>query len=450
MILGPRVVIAGTHSGVGKTTIATGLMAAMVRSGLRVAPAKVGPDFIDPGYHALATGRPGRNLDAWMCGPELMAPLAASAGFGADVLVIEGVMGLFDGAADGSPSSTADIARLIDAPVILVVDCASQAGSVAALVHGFATFDPTVRLAGVILNRLGSAGHESMVRNGLAVLSPPIPVVGALHRDDRLAWRDRHLGLIPVAEAPVEVAASLAVLTELIAGSCDLNAIEAIAHSAPPMRSEGLVQPGHQGRTRIAVASGPAFTFSYPDNAEFLAAAGAEIVEFDPLRDVALPAEIGGLVIGGGFPEMMVEQLSANQPLMVEVARRVGEGLVTWAECGGLLWLARSLDERALVGSVATKAAMTDRLTLGYRHATCRVDTPLGLRGTQFRGHEFHYSTVEPAGDALELTGRHGCSSGGFGTPTLLATYVHTHLAGRPDLAENFVARACSPVDQTR
>ena len=442
--LGPRLVVAGTHSGVGKTTVATGLMAALTGRGRRVAPAKIGPDFNDPGYHALACGRPGRNLDAWMSGADLMAPLAARAASGGDVLVVEGVMGLFDGAADGTPSSTADVARLIGAPIVLVVDCSSQAGSVAALVHGFATFDPSIRLAGVVLNRLGSPGHEAMVRDALAASPSAVPVVGALQRDDRLSWRDRHLGLVPVAEEPERIGASLALLADLITASCDLDLIESIAASAETMEVADVPVPRTVATARIAMAGGRAFTFSYPDNAEALIAAGAEIVEFDPLHDAALPADIDGLVLGGGFPEVMADQLATNTSLLADVRRRIGEGLVTWAECGGLLWLAGSLDGHRLAGVVAADAVMTSRLTLGYRTATTNVDCPLGPAGTELRGHEFHYSTIEPTGDALSLTGRFGRGDGGFATPTLLASYLHVHLASRPDLAEHFVRAAAT------
>ncbi|MGN6693710.1 MAG: cobyrinate a,c-diamide synthase, partial [Aquihabitans sp.] len=338
-MLGPRLVVAGTTSGSGKTSVATGLMAALRARGLDVAPAKVGPDFIDPGYHALATGRPGRNLDAWMCGPELIAPLAARAADGADVLVVEGVMGLFDGAADATPSSTADIARLLDAPVVLVVDCSSQAASVAALVHGFATYDRRIRLAGVVLNKLASASHETMVRRALAEAPEPVPVLGALRRDHRLGWRDRHLGLIPVAERPDEVAGSLAALSELVAERCDLDEILRIARAAPAIETDPVPMPTQVGPARIAVAGGRAFTFSYPDNLDALEAAGAEIVAFDPLVDAALPPDVDALVVGGGFPEVMVEQLAANEPLRSDVRAKIARGLVVWAECGGLLWL---------------------------------------------------------------------------------------------------------------
>ncbi len=443
--LAPRVVIAGTHSGVGKTTIATGLMAALRARGLRVGAAKVGPDFIDPGYHALATSGPGRNLDPWMCGSDAIAPLAGRAGHSCDVLVVEGVMGLFDGAADGSPSSTADVAIGLDAPVLLVVDAASASTSIAAVVHGFATFDPQVRLAGLVLNRVASDSHEAMLRAAIAPLGNR--VVGVLRRDPRVGWRDRHLGLVPVIERPAEVTASLARLTALVEAHCDLDAILAIARRAPATTTDAPPTAAHVGDARIALAGGPAFSFTYPDNLEMLRAAGAELVEFDPCTDDRLPDGCTGLIAGGGFPEVHLDALRDNTPLLTDVRRRVDNGLVVWAECGGLVWLGQGLDGRRLAGVVDAHAVMGDRIILGYREATTRVDSPLGPPGTTLRGHEFHYSTVEPPGDALLLTGRHGSSEAGFANERLLASYLHLHLGARPDIAEH-VVRACIGLEQ--
>jgi cobyrinic acid a,c-diamide synthase len=438
-MLGPRLVIAGTSSGVGKTTVATGLMAAFRRRGVRVSSAKVGPDFIDPGYHAAATGRPGRNLDAWMCGASAMAPLADRAAQGCDLLIIEGVMGLFDGAADGGAASTADVARLLDAPVVLVIDARSMSQSVAALVSGYRSFDPTVLVAGVILNQVGSDNHEIMLREALAEID--VPVFGVLRRYDSLVWRDRHLGLVPVVEHPQRVAESLDKLAALIEHGCDLDALDRLARSAPPMVTEPLAQPQRVGTPRIAVASGPAFSFCYSDNLEMLAAAGAELIPFDPRRD-PLPEDVTGLMAGGGFPEVFAAELSENVSLLDDLRRRVGDGLVVWAECGGLLWLCRSLDDHKLAGVVDAEGTMTKRLHLGYRTARTLTATPLGPTGTEFRGHEFHYSTVAPAGGALQFESRFTSRTDGFATATMLATYLHTHLAARPDLAESFVRSA--------
>jgi cobyrinic acid a,c-diamide synthase len=428
---------------VGKTTVATGLMAALRRQGTAVAAAKVGPDFIDPGYHQAATGRPGRNLDAWMSGPEALGALAARAGEGAEVLVVEGVMGLFDGAADAGPGglgSTAEVARRLDAPVVLVLDTRGLSHSVAALVHGYRSFDPSLRLGGVVLNRVGSDAHEAMLRESLA--GTGLPVLGVLRRDDALTWRERHLGLVPVVEEAAAVEASIGRLADRVARGCDLDALVALARSAPPVVVSDLPVPRPVGRARLGVAAGAAFSFVYPDNLEALAAAGAELLPFDPCREPALPAGVSGLVVGGGFPEVFAADLADNRPLLADLARRVADGLVVWAECGGLLWLCRSLDGHRLAGVVPADAAMTERLHLGYRRARAAVASPLGPAGTELAGHEFHYSTVEPGGEALWLRSRFSERAEGFAGARLLASYLHLHLATRPDLAESFVAAA--------
>ncbi|HEY2564098.1 MAG TPA: cobyrinate a,c-diamide synthase [Acidimicrobiales bacterium] len=481
----PRLVVAGTHSGVGKTTIATGLMAALRKRGHRVASAKVGPDFIDPGYHSVATGRPAQNLDSWICGADAMAPLAAKAAAGSDLLVVEGVMGLFDGASwsPGAPSrsgsggtpgsdaavsmrggmasttrggtaSTAEMTVLLHAPTILVVDASAMSTSVAALVHGYHTFDPDVSLSGVILNQVGSPHHEVLLREALGpLIEHGVPVLGALHRDDALTWRDRHLGLVPVVERPTEVAEAVDRLADAIARAVDLDAIVSVAQSAPKMpvdsigqltETRPMVPPG--GSVRIAVPGGRAFSFAYPDNVARLVEAGAEIVPFDPLVDPALPDATAGLYAGGGFPEVYAEALSSNRPLLADVRRRIERGLVAWAECGGLLWLCRSLDGHELCGAIEADGAMTGRLSLGYRVATARSETPVAARGAVLRGHEFHYSTVDPGGSALDLEGRTGSAIAGFSTPTLLASYLHLHLGADPGPAERFVATALAQV----
>ena len=461
-LLSPRVVIAGTHSGVGKTAVATGLLAALAGRGLRVGAAKVGPDFIDPGYHGLACGRPSRNLDVRLCGEEVVRAVAARAGTGCDLLVVEGVMGLFDGAGSGPEASTAHVARLLDAPVVLVVDAAAMSGSVAAIVHGFRSFDPAVRLAGVVLNQVGSDGHETLLREALDPLG--LPVLGALRRDQRVEWRDRHLGLVPVAERPSEVRVALAALAAVVATAVDLEAILALARSAPASTAGEVPMPAHwdeppgdaegptpptagpalHRRPVVALAGGPAFSFTYPELPEALVAAGAEVLGFDPRHDTALALEATALVAGGGFPEVFAAELAANQPLLADVRRRLACGLPTWAECGGLLWLARSLDGAPLAGVVPADARMTERLTLGYRTATTRFPSPLGSAGTTLSGHEFRYSELDPPGDALELHGRSGRSRAGYTTPSLLATYLHVHPAGHPAAVGAFVRAAAA------
>ena len=434
--------IAGTSSGVGKTTLATGLMAALVARGLAVGAAKVGPDFIDPGYHGLAVGRPSRNLDAWMCGPDVIPALAGRAAAGADVLVVEGVMGLFDGSGDpsGPAASTAEVAGLLGAPVVLVVDGSAVGASVAAMVHGFATFEPAVAVAGVILNRVGSDGHEALLRSAIAPTG--VPVLGALRRSPEYGWRDRHLGLVPVVEQPDDVRRSVAALAAAVTRDCDLDAILALARSAPAMTVDDPPPARPQGRAVVAVADGPAFSFTYPDNLEALTQAGAELVFFDPVVDACLPEGAAGLYAGGGFPEVFAPALAANRPLLADVQAKVGAGMATWAECGGLLWLARSLDGHDLAGVVPAEGRMTDRLTLGYRRVRSRAASPLGPAGTELRGHEFHYSALDPPGDALDWSGRAGQGRCGFAGARLLASYVHVHLGADPAPAERFVAAA--------
>ena len=441
-LLGPRLVVAGTHSGVGKTTIASGLMAAFARRGLRVAPAKVGPDFIDPGYHSLAAGRPGRNLDAWMSGPENIAPLAGRAAIGSDVLVVEGVMGMFDGADDRTVSSSADVAVLLGAPVVLVVDAGGMSQSIAAVVHGFSTLDPRVQVAGVVCNRVGSPRHVALLRNALEPLG--FPVLGALGVDDAFSWRDRHLGLVPVIEQPDTVRAALDHLAQAIERDCDLDMILRLARSAVQINVTDVAVPEPVGRARVALAAGRAFSFMYEDNLEALRAAGAELVPFDPCVDASLPERCAGLVAGGGFPEVYGEALAANTSLLVDVRRAAADGMAVWAECGGLLWLAERLDGRPMAAVVPTEAAMTGRLTLGYRHVRTAAGSPLGPAGTELRGHEFHYSRVAPGGEGLVPVAPGAVAPAAWVGPARFASYLHCHLGASPEVAAAFVRATAS------
>jgi cobyrinic acid a,c-diamide synthase len=440
----PRIVVAGTHSGVGKTTVASGLMGALARKGLRAAPFKVGPDFIDPSYHSLATGRPGRNLDAFLSGPELVAPLFAHGSEGADVAIIEGVMGLFDGKSGGGElASTAHVAKLLEAPVLLVVDASAMARSAAALVHGYATFDPDLRLEGVILNRVGSPTHERMLREAIEPLD--IPVLGVLRRDARLSTPDRHLGLVPVAERREKARATLQAVGAEIARSCDLEGILRLARSAGALRAEPwspeAAEPGPPAR--VAVAAGPSFSFLYEENLELLRGAGAEVSFFDPTSDEDLPEGTDALYLGGGFPESYAGALAANGPLKESVRRFVAGGKPVVAECGGLLYLVRELDGHPMCGVLDARARMTDRLRLGYREARALSDSPLMKEGELARGHEFHYSVVEPgAGErpAWELTGRR---REGFVRGSVHASYLHLHWAATPEVPRK-LARAAA------
>ncbi|MEU9853168.1 cobyrinate a,c-diamide synthase [Streptomyces sp. NPDC047974] len=439
-----RLVIAAPSSGAGKTTVATGLMAAFASRGLAVSPHKVGPDYIDPGYHALATGRPGRNLDAYMCGTELVAPLFAHGARGCDLAVVEGVMGLYDGAAgQGELASTAQVAKLLRAPVVLVVDASSQSRSVAALVHGFASWDPEVRLGGVILNKVASDRHETLLREALE--ESGVPVLGVLRRAPAVATPSRHLGLIPVAERQAQAVEAVAAQAEQVLAGCDLEGLLALARSAPPLSTTewtpSVVAPPAGGRPVVAVAGGAAFTFSYAENAELLTAAGAEVVTFDPLRDEALPEGTRGLVIGGGFPEMYAAELAANEPLRKAVAELAASGAPVAAECAGLLYLARSLDGTPMCGVLDADARMSERLTLGYRDAVAVGDSVLAAAGTRVRGHEFHRTVIEPGAGALAAWGLRQPEPRveGFVQGGVHASYVHTHWAGAPGVAARFV-----------
>jgi cobyrinic acid a,c-diamide synthase len=456
----PRLVVAAPASGHGKTTVATGLMAALRARGLVVSPHKVGPDYIDPGYHALATGRPGRNLDPVLCGEDLVAPLFRHGAQGADIAVVEGVMGLYDGRGTSSYGSTAHVAALLDAPVVLVVDAAAQGRSVAALVSGFAAFDKRVRLAGVVLNRVGSDRHEQILRSAVGDLG--IPVLGCLRRLDAVATPSRHLGLVPAAERANEAVETVRRLGALIAASLDLDAVLALAHSASALPGsawvpeQALAEPSRRSgrddgdRTResppvVAVAGGAAFTFCYAETTELLAAAGAQVTTFDPLHDEDLPAGTRGLIIGGGFPEVYAETLSANEALRKNVAALAAGGVPVSAECAGLLYLTRELDGMPMCGVLDARAAMTDRLTLGYREAVAASDSALTTTGTRLAGHEFHRTSVEPShGDsdrqspAWRIDGR----AEGFVAGNVHASYVHLHWAGRPSIAARFVDAA--------
>ncbi|MFD9377025.1 cobyrinate a,c-diamide synthase [Streptomyces sp. NPDC059999] len=461
----PRLVIAAPSSGSGKTTVATGLMAAFSERGLAVSPHKAGPDYIDPGYHALATGRPGRNLDAFMCGPELVAPLFAHGAAGCDLALIEGVMGLYDGAAGrGELASTAQVAKLLRAPVVLVVDASSQSRSVAALVHGFASFDPQVRLGGVILNKVGSDRHEVMLREALEEAG--MPVLGVLRRAPQVAAPSRHLGLVPVAERRADAVSSVGALADQVRAGCDLDALMALARTAPPLDGEawdagaaiasasgpavggavadGLAEAGRGGRPLVAVAGGAAFTFSYAEHAELLTAAGADVVTFDPLRDERLPDGAAGLVIGGGFPEVYAPELSANEPLRGAVAAFAAAGGPVAAECAGLLYLGASLDGKPMCGVLDAHARMSERLTLGYREAVAVSDSSLAVAGTRLRGHEFHRTVIEPGAGASPAWGftHPERRVEGFVRDGVHASYLHTHWAAAPAVARRFAASA--------
>ena len=473
MVAVPRLVIAAPSSGSGKTTVACGLMAALRAAGLVVSGHKVGPDYIDPGYHSLATGRPARNLDPVLCGARRVPALFRHGAQGADVAVIEGVMGLFDGATApagegaGDPGfgSTAHVARLLGAPVVLVIDASAAGRSVAAMATGFDRFDPATNVAGVILNQVGSDRHEQLLRDALAAAG--FPVYGAIRRSDQVTAPARHLGLIPVAERSADATEATARLAALIAASCDLPALLALARRAPDLPAPAWEPPeiAPAGRRPVvAVAGGPAFTFSYTEHTELLQAAGLDVVTFDPLRDERLPDGTAGLVLGGGFPEMHASGLSANEPLRHAVAAAAARGVPVAAECAGLLYLARTLDGAPMCGVLPIDAAMTPTLTLGYREPTAATDSVLTTAGDVVRAHEFHRTeTQPPAGASPAWTVPHSPATPGTPetsaaplapparqeghvTSNVHASYLHVHWAGYPTIAARFAAACHSAV----
>lgn len=433
----PRIVVAAPATGQGKTTVATGLMAALTRAGHVVSGHKVGPDYIDPGYHALAAGRPGRNLDPHLVGEDRIVPLLLHGARGADVAVVEGVMGLYDGRVGGRGfSSTAHVAALTRTPVVLVVDISRSSRSIGAVVHGMATWDDSVEVVGVILNKAGSPRHAEEVRSSI-----DLPVLGVLPRDEGVAAPSRHLGLVPAAERELS-AAALDRLAEQVATHVDLDAVLELARAAPalaeaPWDPTTEISPPSDRRPVVAMAGGRAFTFRYPETEELLRAAGCEVVTLDPMTDPALPPGTAGIYLGGGFPEVHASALSGNAGLRRDLAAAIGDGVPTVAECAGLLYLCDSLDSSPMVGAITAGAAMTERLTLRYPTMTAPADTLLTRRGETVTAHEFHRTHVTPERGTTPAWTVDGTAVG-FAGPTLHASYLHTHWAGHPQLAHRF------------
>ena len=456
MVSASAVVIAAPASGSGKTTVATGLIGALSRAGHTVAPFKVGPDFIDPGYHGLAAGRPGRNLDPVLVGEQLIGPLYAHGASGADIAVVEGVMGLFDGrigpaATPPAPGSTAHVAGLLGAPVILVVDARGQSHSIAALLHGFSTFDAATRVCGVILNRVGSPRHEQVLRQ--ACEQAGVPVLGAIPRTAELELPTRYLGLVTAVEYGRRAHAAVEAMTALVARHVDLAGVVAAAGcrcADPPWDPEMAVGETQGARATVAMAAGKAFSFGYAEHAELLRAAGADVVEFDPLAD-PLPDGTGAVLLPGGFPEQFTSELSANDVVRRQINELAATGAPVHAECAGLIYLASELDGHPMCGVLAGSARFTAHLTLAYRDAVAVADSPLYRAGRRVVGHEFHRTAVtftegyQPAwvyggGDLEDVaTVRDGVVHAG-----VHASYLHTHPAAAPDAVARFVAHAAA------
>ncbi len=465
------IVIAGAASGVGKTTLAAGIMGACRRRGLKVAPFKVGPDYIDPGFHQRAAGAPSRNLDTWLTSADEVRAIYRRAAAAADVSIVEGVMGLFDGRAGaGAGGSTAEVSGLIGGAVMLVADCARQARSLAPLLKGFATFDPGTAVAGCILNNVGGAGHERILRD--AAREAGVTVFGVLPRQPEIVLPSRHLGLVQAGGADAEQE-KLELIIDHVQQNVDIDALLALAGNAggkaasedgkrlagfaaandemPPPGGGAVRERPPGASARIAVARDEAFSFYYVDGLEALEGAGAELAYFSPLHDETLPA-CDGVYLGGGYPEVYAAELEANRSMRESVAAAVSGGLPTYAECGGLVYLCRELEEhgrsRRMAGVLPLTARMTGRRqALGYVEATARRDSILMPAGASVRGHEFHWSAIDWSVDDAA----YDCYSGRLGRSTpdgylaggLLASYVHIHFGGNRDAAAAFVG-ACA------
>jgi len=446
----PRIVIAGTNSGVGKTTVVTGLCGALRRLGLRVGVFKCGPDYLDPTYHTRAAGSRSQTLDGWMMGRDGVLSTFQRAAAQVDVALIEGVMGLFDGVEPTSDTgSTAEIAKWLDAPVLLVIDASGMSRSVAAMAAGFAGFDSALRIAGVICNRVGSRGHLEILKQASQV----VPVLGGLPRDEANAFPERHLGLKTATDASLSDGMFDA-WAQHVASWCDVQAILRLAQSAPEFPAgPAQVQRQDSTRCRIGIARDEAFHFYYDENLRLLEQSGAELIEFSPIRDAALP-KIDGLFLGGGYPEIHAQTLAGNLSLRREVLEFCESGRPVYAECGGLMYLCEHIvqldgSRHPMVGWFGADAVMSDRLqALGYVTASTSQASLIGPSGEIFRGHQFRYSSLEwriPAESAYSVTRRRGGqqSQEGYLRGNVLGSYVHAHWASNPELARHFV-QACS------
>jgi cobyrinic acid a,c-diamide synthase len=454
LVQGRRVLVCAGAGGVGKTTVAVGLIAALRRRGLAVQPFKVGPDYIDTSYHTRVAGRASRNLDLWLLSPSVVRTLYARSISQADVAVVEGVMGLFDGRLGGEGlASSAHLARELSLPVVLVIDASKLSWSAGALVLGYRSFEPDLKLIGVILNRVGGPRHAAELMASIEGRAG-LPVLGWLPHDQALRVPERYLGLVPTTEGAV-AESYFEAAERAISQAIDLDRLLGLARAIPPTREvQALFPPsGHaQPKTAIAVAQDQAFSFYYQDSLDLLAAWGAELVPFSPLEDEALPSGASGVYLGGGFPELFASQLSANAPLLASLRQARAHDLPIYAECGGLMLLGRSLVDAKgqrypMAGVVPLDSTLAgQRLTIGYRQAQARQTSLLLEAGETVRAHEFHWSSLE--GQQPELQAAYGVDghAEGFAQGNTLASYLHLHLAADEQgrLAQRFVARAAA------
>jgi cobyrinic acid a,c-diamide synthase len=452
--------ISAPQSGSGKTTVSLAIMAALTRRGVTVTPFKCGPDFIDPGYHRAVTGRPSINLDAWMCPEEFVRSTFQNAMANADpaIAVIEGVMGLFDGIASSSTvGSSAQIAALTGSPVVLVVNARGMAASAAALVNGFAGFDPQVRLAGVIFNNVGSDSHAALLKEALTAHCPGIACFGCIQRDENLAIPSRHLGLVTAEDNPLDddFIGRLADMAERcldLEGLTRLNCNSAVSLPSTPLRER------KNDGVKIAVARDAAFCFMYEDNLRLLREAGAELTFFSPICDTTLPPDISGIYLPGGYPELYAKQLESNSGMRAAIRAAVEANMPVYAECGGFVYLTDGLDESGqqdsadFAGVFPVRCRMLPRRkALGYRQAELMEDTAVGGKGAVVRGHEFHYSEIGAMPEEVKRcyqVSRQDVTLGmeGFRIRNCLASYIHLHFGSNTDIAKAFITQAKSSV----
>jgi cobyrinic acid a,c-diamide synthase len=458
-----RIVIAGTGSGVGKTTLTIGIMAALQKRGITVQGFKCGPDYIDPTYHSAVTGRPSRNLDSWMTGREAVKEIFERRSQASDISIIEGVMGMFDGKNPMTDEgSTADIGRILGAPIVLIVNIASMARSAAAIVKGFQQFGQGDNIVGVIANRAGSEGHYKMVKQAIEQ-ECGVPVLGFLPRDVNIELPERHLGLVPSIERG-ELQPFFELLADKVTAHIDLDLLLDLAAAEPIDCKSVLFTSNDQleapKRVKIAIAKDAAFHFYYPENLELLEAGGAECVFFSPLAGEEVPLDADGLYIGGGFPEEFAERLAAEEGVRASVRSRIEEGIPTLAECGGFMFLTEQIvdttgNEFPMVGMIPGKVNMQTKLAaLGYREATGVEGNFLLPLGEEARGHEFHYSTFQAKEGAdvkaaFQSKGRLGTKADGYLTGNLVAGYTHLHFASNPNMVKEWI-HACKQYQQSR
>ncbi len=453
------IVIAGTTSGVGKTTVATGLMGALVHQGFKVQPFKAGPDYIDPSYHTLMTGEPSRNLDTWLLPHNAISELFTRAMVNKDIAVIEGVMGLYDGRSSLSEEgSTAELAKLLQAPVLLIVDSRKGARSLAAMVAGYNTFDPSLRIGGVILNGIGSPSHLELCRDAIEHYTS-IPVLGYIPRRDSLSLPERHLGLVPTVEETISKE-FLELLTAQCEATIDIPQILRLSEQAAPPQAKSSLFPARQAPTsvKIAVARDKAFSFYYQDSLDLLHAWGAELATFSPLQDADLPEGTSGIYIGGGFPELYATSLRDNESMRRAIRTSARRGMPIYGECGGLMYLGTSMgdlqgNKHPMVGAIPISSRIDNsHLSLGYRTVQALNDGPILRQGEIVKGHEFHWSILDEGAklaNAYHLVGTENRYEG-FQKNNLLTSYIHLHMGSLPQMASRFVQncrrfRECHP-----